>query len=216
MRHATWRSYEWAYITARIVSWVLLAVLLFWLAKLLSAIHPVVLPMIVLYAWALLGPSICTIIRRALHGFLARKIFCTRFVAWITSEAIGIQTSEFPNGIVVWRKWNGLTVRGRLSTTSDGLAMQRRQSLSKRPAEDRSHFETARTLRLIISTDSKNRVNAGAQSQSMRAIRLTCIDERMAEKLSVVLSAAMALTVDATSKPKRKWETPKGVDIDSS
>ncbi|MEM8736556.1 MAG: hypothetical protein AAGG44_20160 [Planctomycetota bacterium] len=216
LRHATWQSYEWAYIAARLTSWAVLAVLLFLFANLIPVVNPFLRGVLTFVAWAVTGPAVCTVIRRSLHGFLARRVFSTRIVAWITSEAIGIQTSTYPGGIVIWRKWKGLTVRGRLSMTNDRQAMQRRQAVNHRPLQDRMHFETARTLRLVLSIDTKNRANADAQSQSMRAIPLSSIDHRVAERLSVVLSAAMALTVDATSKPKRKWGTPKGVDIDAS
>ena len=87
-----------------------------------------------------------------------------------------------------------MQVSGRFAVTGDGEASEHRASLATRVARDLRHLDSARILRLVLSTVTTRTTSSAALAASVRSIPLTEVDEQVAERLTVVYSTAAALT----------------------
>ncbi len=212
-RHATWRSHEWGLRLAKTLG-------LFACLFLLSSVwgktqnyEPGVRIVSLVVAVIACRP-LSLVLQRSTQRFFARRLFATRTIVWFTPQAIGFRSRLYDNGIVVWRSWNGMPVSGRFTVTGDGEASEHRASLTNRCAHDVLHLDSARILRLVLSTVSTRTTSSATLAAPVRSIPLTEVDEQIAERLTVVYSTAAALTARAQVEAI-KHDATTGIDIDT-
>lgn len=214
-RHATWRSHEWALMTGKAIGFAVLIAVLVQIWGLTGGFEVLGRIVIVMVAAAVLGPWLGFLVRRSLQGFLARRIFASRTSAWFTRRGIAFRSSLFPEGVLIWWEWRGLPVSGSFSLSADPAASERGSFFSDRPSYDRSHFDSARVLRVVLRTlTTATAANQAGSVHPVRAIPITEIDEATAERVSVVFSTAAALTMPRVEDAPTR-NSNRGVDIDT-
>lgn len=213
-KHPTWRSYERGLFLARFSATVVYFVGL-GLAWELSASMTAGKRILAIYFGGLIAwPLVIHHVREALWGFLARRVFPRKLECWFTSNAIGIRSEMFPNGIVLWRTWNETPVVAKFTVSQDEEARVYSSIKQKRPPGLTFHFQTARILRVTLGVETAHQLAPGANTNSIRAVPICEIDEAYAERATMVFAAAAALTSDTRGARQRQVLRSGGHDID--
>ncbi|QDV61992.1 hypothetical protein Mal65_11200 [Crateriforma conspicua] len=215
IRHANWRSHEWAFMWSKLIA--MLVLLVATIAVWNKTVGYELLARIVVTGLflAIFGRLLVLFVRRSLQGFLARRFFPSRGTFWFSRKGVGIKSDLFPSGFVIWRRWKGLPVTSQFSIASDPGAIERRQEAANREPFDRMHLDTARILRLILSTETRATANQAGRVHPVRAIPICEIDEQVAERVCIVLSTAAALT-SALDVDASRQQRAIGRDIDQA
>lgn len=214
-RHPTWRSQERARQAAFALTLLVIAGILWWFWGRLPELD---LPSKLLVSgafFAVLGPFVAVLLSATLPGFLARRVFCTRTTFWFTPEAVAFRSHFYRRPVVVWRHWKEKPVAIRLIALPSSSARDFRSSLSFEKQMKRGYLEHAQTIQMVLGMDHQRGEYGGeGHNASLRALNVTDIGPERAEKLTTVLSAALALT--AKRRGAKVGRAAKGVDIDKT
>ena len=214
-RFATWRSHEWAKTT----TWWMAVVIFVGLSAYWWRTLPnepgkwfpfLIGVFVILIVVKLLSPYVDI----AMRGFLARQIFAKRLTVWFTPDVIAFRSPLYTNGVLLHRIWNGLKVVCKFDLAKDHMAQNHQRSLKPERSGDCQHLELAHLLRVLVTTGNRTvAVNAGTAPNLVRAISVSEISLLDAERMTMVLAAAVSLT---SARPNSETDEPStGFDIDA-
>jgi hypothetical protein len=215
IRLATWRSWLWAHRASLLMGWCVNLWAGWWVwewSELLA--DPLVGGCLAVLGFGVGGALTKPLFPPALDGFLARQVFASRSRVWFTPEVIAFRSRLYTNGVLLWRRWRDQPVQFKFDITSDPEAAEQRSAMTPAQAALGPRLQSAHLLRLVISTFDPSRVFTQAtQANVVRSLPLLEVDLCDAQRLTVVLSTAAALTAAPVT---RTVHQPGGVDIDAS
>ncbi|MCG6157617.1 hypothetical protein [Rubinisphaera margarita] len=211
LRLTTWRSWEWAYLTAGLVAWTinLLATAYVW-NYLAFVENPIGRGMVTFVALGVVATVTKPLVPAALGAFLARQLFAFRSTVWFTPYVIAFKSPLYEGGVQLDRQWKDHPVLFRFDMSIDADAHSK-LTLNETPNHLRRHYQSAQLLRLVIMAADAHRWTATAQNSQMRSLPMLEIDGKDVSAVATVLTGAMALT---TGQSPQVSQSISGHDID--
>ena len=142
-------------------------------------------------------------------GFVARQLFPTRTVVWVSANAFAFQSRLLLKPVAIWRQWKGQTVRLSFILNRDNDAAIAAANLKPNQRSMQPHFNEAMILEIVVSASNVSRPVASSEQLMRRTIPMTEVSTQNARKFTTVLAAAVAVT----SKPTESTRET-GVDVD--
>ena len=209
-RHPTWRSYQYAWHVALLLSW------LGYVIAAVSAWHYwesddlIVRISFTLISCLLLFPIIKFATIHGAVGFLARQVFPTRTTVWVSASGLAFRSRLYGRPIVIWRHWKGQAVRLSFILNRDDDATC--TGLNLKPAQRmlQIHLNEAMILEIVVSSATENGQLTSNEQFLRRSIPMTEVSSRNARKFTTVFAAAFAITSKVIEAPKNRG----GIDVD--
>ncbi|QDT57082.1 hypothetical protein Pan44_51480 [Caulifigura coniformis] len=215
VRLATWRSWAYARMVSTLLAWSTNLLVGWWLWHRLGWISdPIGRGSLTFFGFSLAMTITKPLFPAAFDGFLARQVFPSRSTVWFTPERIAFRSRLYDRGIVLWRQWNGRPVQTRFDVTPDPEAAIERSVATDRQRMANRHVQTASLLRVIVRAFDPHRTVSQTQAVNLaRAVPMLAVDLSDAARVTVVLSAAAAMTARSTAS--HQPSVADGQDIDS-
>ncbi len=215
VRLPTWRSWACARTFSTVLAWSVNLLVGWWLwHRLVSIGDPIGRGSLTFFGFALAATITKPLFPAAIDGFLARQVFPSRSTVWFTPERMAFRSRVYDRGIVLWRQWNDRPVQLRFDVTPDPEAALERSVAADGQRMANRHLQTASLLRVIVTSFNPHRTVSEQQAVTLvRAVPMLAIDLGDAARVTVVLSAAAAMTVRTT--PGKEPTFAEGYDIDS-
>ncbi len=212
-RLATWRSYERAIRTTMLLRWTLNGLLVWTLwARLPFRDAPIAQGFFTFVGFGFFAMLTKAVLHPTLDGFWARQLYSIRTTFWFTPDAIAFHSPLYENGILLWRTWRDQPVQGRFDLSPDLEAASLKMSANSKVAPN-PNLQTAHVLRLLIAShDTQQTTQKISHPQLIRAIPVAEIDLRDAQQLTIVLTAASAITAP---QPDLSRAQSFGLDLDT-
>ena len=213
VRHATWRSFEWASRGSYVLLIAAMAIAGYMLWIRLPIQNPVMRGTGAVAILAFVFPIAKPLVETTSRGFLARQIFASRTILWASEKAIAFKSRFYSKPVVVWRHWKGQTVTGKFILNRDQNAT--RYATDERPNKrgPRSHLDEAMVLEIVISAMNKDApMTSRGQGPLQRTVPVTELNSQLATKFTMVFAAATMLTQKTDEKQRR---SSSGTDIDA-
>lgn len=213
VRHATWRSFEWAGRASYVLTIAAMAVVAYALWIRLPVENPVLRGAGVFLIAAIVFPIAKPLIETASRGFLARQIFASRTILWASEKAIAFKSRFYSKPVVVWRHWKGQTVTGKFILNRDQNATRYATDERQNKQGPRSHLDEAMVLEIVISAMNKDApMTSRGQGPLQRTVPVTELNSQLATKFTMVFAAATMLTQKTDDKRRQR---SNGTDIDA-
>ena len=215
VRHPTWRSYERAFFTTELVVWSICCGIACVAWTVFSTPNVALRLFFVALALVISFPMVCLAARASLRESLARTIFPTQTTLWITEESVIFKSRLYSSPVVVWRQWHDRPVGIKFIVQEDAEANKYITDQKPERKWPRAPFNEASILDLVVITPTGFGGEVPATSGGLqRSIPVSEVSSRVAQKFSMVFSAALMLIPTEEQKPRST--TNQGVDIDAA
>ena len=213
VRHPTWRSYECAYFATELVVLSICCCIACVAWSVFSTPDVALRSFFVGLALVISFPMVCLAARESLREPLARMIFATQTTLWITEDSLIFKSRLYSSPVVVWRQWHDKPVGIKFIVQEDAEAKKYITDQKPDRKWPRAPFNEASILDLVVITPTGFGGEVPATSGGLqRSIPISEVSSRVAQKFSMVCTAALMLIPTEEQKPT---STPdQGVDID--
>ena len=213
-KHATWRSYEWAYRVTEGVVWLINLGIVFVVWQIFATPELILREFFVFVAVFVCFPMVAIATRAALHDALARQVFATATVFWVTEESIDFKSWLYSSPVVIWRKWKGKPIGVKFLVQQDADASRYIADRQQRKWP-RSQIDEAAIIGIVVATPSGYDGEMPVTSGSLqRSIPISETSSRLAQKFTTAFNAALMLV--PLEEQTTGQTVTQGVDIDSA
>lgn len=200
IRAVEWRSVERARIATGAVIFLhgIVTIFLTWLS--LPASSKETTRLLLAALLSLVGIAVSARIMRAvLPGFLSRQVFARRLKIAFSPDWIAFKSSYYDNGVRISRRMNGRSLTVQAIVEDDVEAKAHAETLPARKQdgriESRKHLSQASCLMLMLRTGAEpGEIDELSTGRRFRTIPVAGMDKKTAERLVVLINAAMELT----------------------
>ena len=217
LRVPDWRAVERArYATgACVVLYGILAITSTWFVLPLSPdliTHALICGLISAVSIAMTTP----IMKSALPGFLSRQVFARRLKIACTADWLAFRSWYYDNGIRISRRTADIALTIQPLVEDDVDAKAHADSLPAKKSDEwgdsRKHLDQASLLTLMIRSGSEvGDIDQMTAGRRFRTLAVAGMDKKLAERLVILIDAAMELTAqNSTYNPR----DAKGRDLD--
>ncbi len=198
-RLATWRSWERAFLLAKLSGWTTNIMTAAFLWHWFSFIpFPIARIFLTFLGYTMTATITKSLFPAAFAGFFARRIFAIRSTCWFSPQAIACRSPLYENNLLLKRHWHNFPVQFRFDITPDTETQQKATLSAETTHRLRRQYHSAQLLRLIITTHDPHRNISANNNPLMRSLPLLEIDAKDAPQVATVLTAATALTTCIT------------------
>lgn len=202
VRHATWQSQERALYVTEAIVWLVVALSAWQSWQWLPGWELPSRCLLLLAIVAALLPITRYALRNTLPTFIARQLLATRLEFWLSPEAMAFRCHRYDQPVVVWREWEAKPVRLKFILQNDRDAEAYHRSLGNKRSLPVNHLHEARLLELVLTTVNRHTAEKfDGQGTILRTIPVSEIDSQLATKVTMVLAAAVTLTVPQQREP---------------
>ena len=214
VRHATWRSYEWACWTTEVMVWMVNGIILLGAWLVFETPNIGVRIGLVLVAWIVCTGLASMATRKTFRDPLARFVFATTTTVWATTDSVIFKSRLYVSPVVAWREWKGRPIRFKFVVESDPDAVSYLTDHRGDKDWPRGPINEAAIISLVVTTPSSQTSAVPTNHTNLqRAIPISEVSSRHAQKFSTVFSAALDLVSPKAEQIEQSVNL--GVDIDA-
>ena len=214
VRHPTWRSYECSYLVTEVIVWIINAIIVYSAWTIFSTPNVILRIFFVLMAAIICFPIAGLATRTTFRDPLARQLFPTKTIFWVTEASIIFKSRIYASPVVVWRKWKDKPIGTKFIVQQDAEATKYITDQQNQRKWPRTPINEAAVIELVVSTPTGyDGALPTANGNLQRSIPISEASGRFAQKFSTVFAAALLLV--PLEEQKRKPTKSNGVDIDA-
>lgn len=215
VRHPTWRSYEWAFWWSEVLVWIFNFALACVIWNSIPVEENAYRVMITLIAACICFPIASFATRLTFRDALARQIFATKTVLWVTPTAIIFKSRLFTRPVVIWRQWNDKPIKTGFIIQPDLDAANYLSDQQQQRKLPRGSINEAMLIEAVITTPGRHAISVSGGNETLqRSIPITEVCGRFAQRFSTVFTAALLLAIEDEEAPSEN--NSAGTDIDAS